>query len=192
MNPLVEHISEIAQNEFILGEDSLHGIDHWNEVYKNGIMLSKQKGVDPLVVSLFAFIHDCKREDDDEDWGHGERAARFVWKLISEGILSTLSSSQIPLLVEACAHHNKGVINKENITIGACYDADRLELVRCDIIPDPKLMSTEIGIRIAEEMQKMENNPLNYFSEVVENKEMTETDILVRNWVHSYKESISQ
>jgi len=53
-------------------------------------------------------------------------------------------------------------------------------------------MSTEIGIRIAEEMQKMENNPLNYFSEVVENKEMTETDILVRNWVHSYKESISQ
>jgi len=190
MNPIVEKIKEIAENEFALSQDSIHGVDHWNEVYKNGIMLSKQEGVDPLVVSLFSYLHDCKREDDFEDWEHGERASAFVIELQEKGMLPMLSSNQFSDLCTACYYHNKAVVEKDNPTIGACYDADRLELVRCGIIPDPSLMNTEVGIRIAEKMQEIETKPLENLLEFVNKTGGTDNDIMVRRWVYGYLESI--
>jgi uncharacterized protein len=132
---------------------SIHGISHWEEVYSNGVLLSMQKGVDTLVVRLFAYLHDCKRQNDAQDYFHGERAADYVKELAKSEELNFLTVKQINLLEYACANHNKGEVS-EDPTIGACYDADRIELIRCGTIPNPRLMSTRLGKRIAEKMQK--------------------------------------
>lgn len=151
----LEDIKKIAIGEFVMNEDSIHGITHWEEVYKNGMMLSLQPGVDKLVVGLFAYLHDCKREDDMQDPEHGDRAADFVVWLRNTSKLDQLSHQQYQKLWIACLQHHKGVVNREDPTIGACFDADRIELIRCGIAPREELMNTPMGIRIAQKMQNL-------------------------------------
>ncbi len=148
----IKKIIELAKKQFILEDHNIHGFDHWNEVEKNGIMLANQPGVDLTVVRLFAHIHDCKRQDDFQDPEHGDRSADYV-REIEDELESFLNRTQIEQLWEACKYHHKGVVNKEDITIGACFDADRIELVRCGYVPRPDLMNTPMAIRIAEKMQ---------------------------------------
>ena len=149
----IQKIIKLAKEQFILEDHNIHGFDHWDEVEKNGIMLANQPGVDLIVVRLFAHIHDCKRLDDHQDPEHGDRSADYVREIESE--LDFLTKTQIEQLWEACKYHHKGVVNKEDITIGACFDADRIELIRCGYVPRPDLMNTPIGIRIAEKMQAL-------------------------------------
>lgn len=151
----IQKIIKLAKEQFILEDHNIHGFDHWDEVEKNGIMLANQPGVDLTVVRLFAHIHDCKRLDDHQDPQHGDRSADYVREIESE--LNFLTKTQIEKLWEACKYHHKGVVNKEDITIGACYDADRIELIRCGYVPRPDLMNTSMGIRIAEKMQTLYN-----------------------------------
>ena len=151
----IEDIKKIAIDEFIMSNGSIHGISHWNEVYENGMMLSLQPGVDKLVVALFAYLHDCKREDDLQDPEHGDRAADFVVWLRNTSKLDQLTHPQYQKLWLACLHHHKGVVNREDPTIGACFDADRIELIRCGMVPKVELMSTPMGIRIAQKMQNL-------------------------------------
>ncbi len=61
--------------------NTIHGSDHWKRVEENGLMLAAQTGADTTVVRLFAIFHDCKRENDAVDPGHGERAAEFISSL---------------------------------------------------------------------------------------------------------------
>ncbi len=149
-------IKKIAIETFVMDKDSIHGIQHWDEVYGNGMMLSQQLGVDQLVVGLFAYLHDCKREDDHQDPEHGDRAADFVVFLRNSGKLEFLEHSQYIQLWKACLQHHKGVVDIEDITIGACFDADRIELIRCGIVPRVELMSTPMGIRIAQKMKELQ------------------------------------
>ena len=60
------------------------------------------------------------------------------------GRLGLISKSQIELLMEACAKHNDGEVS-EDPTIGVCWDADRLDLLRVGIIPLDKYLSTKAG-----------------------------------------------
>ena len=152
----IQKIIKLAKEQFILEDHNIHGFDHWDEVEKNGIMLANQPGVDLTIVRLFAHIHDCKRLDDHQDPEHGDRSADYVREIETE-LESFLTKTQIEQLWEACKYHHKGVVNKEDITIGACFDADRIELIRCGYIPRPDLMNTPIGIRIAEKMQALYN-----------------------------------
>lgn len=133
--------------------ESIHGIKHWEKVRENGETLSIQKGVDSLVVTLFAYLHDCKRRDDGQDAEHGQRAAKYVNKLSEIGELNFLSVSQLEKLVYACENHHLADTS-EDPTIGACYDADRLELVRVGINPKISLMNTPLGKYIAKKMQQ--------------------------------------
>lgn len=155
----VDAIKEIAREQFILeGETNIHGFKHWEAVERNAIMLSMQEGVDELVVRLFAYLHDSQRLDDGEDYYHGDRAAEFCGQLRREGKLDFLTEMQFLELATACKTHNRGAVaDQDNITIGACYDADRLELDRVGITPDPKYMSTRIGRFVAIKMQEMNN-----------------------------------
>jgi len=151
----VEDIKKIAIETFVMDKESIHGIHHWEEVYENGMMLANQPGVDSLVVKLFAYLHDCKREDDHQDPEHGDRAADFVVWLRNSGKLFFLTETQYKQLWMACLQHHKGVVETEDITIGACFDADRIELIRCGITPREDLMSTPMGIRIAKKMNEL-------------------------------------
>ena len=156
-------IIELTMTQFVMDhDDSMHGIAHWQEVEKNAIMLAVQPNVDMTVVRLFAYFHDCKRVEEYEDYEHGERAAEFVKECRYSGKLDFINGNQYNLLWEACNSHNKGIIS-EDPTIGACFDADRIELMRCRIIPRPELMSTPIGKRMAEKFQFLAGKCLNIY-----------------------------
>ncbi|MBN1168411.1 HD domain-containing protein [Candidatus Woesebacteria bacterium] len=135
-------IYKIAKNEFILGDESLHGEEHWSRVEKIGIYLSELTGADVDVVRIFAYLHDCKRENEMEDPGHGERAAELVKKLSAEGVLQ-LGEKSLSELIYACYHHNKKSKSSENINILTCWDSDALDLWRIDIVPDPNWLNTK-------------------------------------------------
>ena len=56
---------------------------------------------------------------------------------------------QIEQLFKACAGHTGG-INAADITIATCWDADRLDLGRVGVDPDPAYLFTDEAKRIAE------------------------------------------
>ena len=135
--------------EYVLTEKhavGIHGIDHWDRVYAYGQRLVTRK-VNPLVVGLFAYLHDFCRVDDGDDLEHGPRAAAFV-DTIRDTLLADVSDGEIHLLKEACRLHTVADRTGDP-TIDACFDADRLDLGRVGIIPDPSRMATKKGKEIA-------------------------------------------
>ena len=118
----------------------IHGVSHWQRVRQNGLRLAKISGADAAVVECFAFLHDIKRLNDGRDPQHGQRAADFARTIRTT--LIHLGDVQFDLLLYACAEHTRGLTHTD-ITIGTCWDADRLDLARVDIIPDPKRLCTE-------------------------------------------------
>jgi len=65
------------------GKDShIHGPTHWAGVAAAGLcLLDTTPGADPLVVMLFALLHDSMRETDGPDPEHGARAAKLAREL---------------------------------------------------------------------------------------------------------------
>jgi len=123
---------------------SLHGPGHWEQVERNVIELAKNTpGCDIEVARLFAILHDCKRQDEEIDKEHGERAAEFAQELYDKSILD-IDFEQFLTLKFAIKHHNDGSVNS-NPTTGVCWDADRLDLPRVGIVPIAKMLSTQYG-----------------------------------------------
>jgi uncharacterized protein len=56
------------------------------------------------------------------------------------GRLFELDDSRFELLYEAIAQHSDGFTSPD-ITIGTCFDADRMDLHRVGINPDPAYIS---------------------------------------------------
>ena len=120
----------------------IHGELHWRTVGANGLWLAEPlDGADTLVIFLFALLHDSMRESDGHDPGHGPRAAAFAGELHAEGLLA-ITTEQLELLQHACFEHTNGFVSTDP-TVGACWDADRLDLPRVWVTPDPTLLSTE-------------------------------------------------
>jgi uncharacterized protein len=132
------------------GFSDCHGYEHWERVVQNGLTMARCNGADQLVVSLFAWLHDSRRENDDHDPKHGARAASMAIDL--QGKVYDLSTEQMDSLVWALVAHDNGKVSRD-ITVGTCWDADRLDLPRVGIIPDPLLMSTAVGKAMAQEVQ---------------------------------------
>jgi uncharacterized protein len=95
---------------------------------------------------LFAFFHDSMRFSDGHDPEHGARGAELARKL--RGDLFEASDEQLQLLEEACRQHTAGGISSDP-TIGVCWDADRLDLVRVGIKPHPSFFSTAAARKAA-------------------------------------------
>ena len=139
---LWQHVSA----QFHALEHSVHGPDHWRRVERNALLLAPQTGADIVVVRLFAVFHDCRRENDFFDEGHGARGAEYASSL--RNTFFHLPDDAFELLLYACRWHTDGQ-RHEHPTIGTCWDADRLDLGRISVIPDPKFMSTDFGREIA-------------------------------------------
>jgi uncharacterized protein len=119
----------------------VHGDLHWRTVGANGLWIADAvPGVDRHVVFLFALLHDSMRENDWIDPAHGPRAAVLARQLHEEGVLE-LTVSQLELLTFACDEHTNGLVSNDP-TVGACWDADRLDLPRVGVVPLPELFST--------------------------------------------------
>lgn len=125
-----------------------HGPGHWKRVAAFGRMLCDlDPSVDRLVVNAFACLHDVERRDNCDDLEHGPRAAMLV-KRIRHTYLPYLNDEQIGLLSTACELHTTAPSTGAP-TVNACLDADRLDLLRCGIVPDPARMASVAGAGIA-------------------------------------------
>jgi uncharacterized protein len=136
--------------QFPLDARSIHGPWHWRRVEKNGLALAAETtGADITIIRLFAVFHDSRRTNEFTDHEHGLRGGELAQVL--RGQLFNLNDARFATLFYACAWHERGRTS-DDPTVGACWDADRLDLPRVSITPDPMLMSTAAGKRIATEM----------------------------------------
>ena len=134
-------------SEYTLNIYGIHGLGHWFRVVDYGFMLGKQNNANLKVVALFGLLHDSKRLDDSVDDRHGIRAARYTKSLVQSGLID-VTSEELNILYEACAGHCSGQVH-DDVTIGTCWDADRLDLHRLCREIDTQLLSTEEAINFA-------------------------------------------
>ena len=131
-----------VRSQFRLNWQGAHGIKHWARVLEIGIRLSELSGANQQVVQLFALFHDSCRKNEIIDPGHGRRGADLALKL--KGQYFDLPEEAFQLLQIACRNHTSADTH-ENVTVKTCFDADRLDLGRVGIVPDPKYLCTEAG-----------------------------------------------
>jgi uncharacterized protein len=125
---------------YTLPWDGVHGLRHWGRVAENGRRLAERTGADVRVVELFALFHDCRRTNEGWDPGHGLRGAEFARTLYDASALD-LNAEQFEQLHYACTHHTDGLIEADP-TVQTCWDADRLDLGRVWVTPEPRYLCT--------------------------------------------------
>jgi uncharacterized protein len=140
MTLITPTLINILRQRFTLDWQGFHGSPHWARVRQNGFRLAPLTGANPRVIEYFAFLHDICRDNDDHDPWHGVRAAEFVKTLHQ---VLELSASEFEDLTTACAFHNDGYTTGYNTTILTCWDADRLDLGRVFIRPNPLHLCTD-------------------------------------------------
>lgn len=132
-------IADRLRDRVALRRSRLHGPRHWLTVAWIGAALAAEdRVVDPLVVALFALFHDCARTHDGHDPEHGRRGAAVALELLAEAPWITME--QLGLLEVACADHTAGRTSADP-TVGACWDADRLDLWRVGVTPSEEFLS---------------------------------------------------
>ena len=131
---------KFLRERFALDWTGIHGAAHWARVRETGIRLARTTGASIPVIEYFAFLHDSCRETDGGDSEHGPRAARFAREIRQRYI--SLDDQEFELLIEAIKSHTGGT-EATNITVATCWDADRLDLGRIDIVPDSGYLLTE-------------------------------------------------
>ena len=131
-----------AREHFRLDWTGIHGAPHWSRVRLNGLKLGNYYGVDTEVIEWFAFLHDLERRNDDQDLAHGERAAILAERL--NKTYMKLSADRLLLLQTACMFHSDGK-QLGDPTCMVCWDADRLDLGRVGIEPNPDKLCTRLA-----------------------------------------------
>ena len=141
-----------GREQMSLDWDSVHGPDHWLQVASNGLLLARETGADPVVVRLFALFHDARRLDEWEDSEHGLRGGELAraWR----GIRYELDDHRFDLLVRACREHTSAQSPTGDVTIDTCIDADRLDLPRVGIPPNPARLLTKPAQALARRAQE--------------------------------------
>jgi uncharacterized protein len=137
-----QQIVRVAKERFVLDRHGVHGVPHWQRVRENGLRLAKHTGANRLLIEAFAYLHDCCREDDRSDPGHGERAAQFTESL--RGTLIHLNDAEFQILYEAIRDHELG-LTCGDMTVLTCWDADRLDLGRVGRRPDARYLCTDFA-----------------------------------------------
>lgn len=132
-------------NDPDLRESHVHGPDHWARVERNGLYIGQQVDADLEVIKLFALFHDSKRQNDNIDPGHGKRGAEYAKTLRNR--LFEISDKQFDCFYNACRLHTRQIHTKD-ITMGVCWDSDRLDLGRIGMDPSSKFLNTEIAKNI--------------------------------------------
>ncbi len=132
-------------NDPELRSSHVHGPDHWARVERNGIFIGEKVGADITVIRLFSLFHDSKRKNDGIDPGHGKRGAENAKNLRNK--LFEISDDQFNNFYNACRLHTRQ-IHTNDVTMGVCWDSDRLDLGRIGMRPSAKFMNTTIAKNI--------------------------------------------
>lgn len=137
---------EFARDQFALDPVGPHGEGHWKRVCAIGRRIGEQEGADLEIVELFALFHDLCRIGGGVDRGHGHRAAELARRC--RGLLFELPDDErFAVLWAALAGHDRRDLSHDDITVRTCWDAERLELPRFGITPQPSLLYTETARR---------------------------------------------
>jgi uncharacterized protein len=140
-HPVVSpELLEVIRRQFVLRWHGAHGIRHWERVRENGLAIARATGANTRVVELFAVLHDSRRLAEYGDPEHGARAADLVPTL--RGRFFAVSDAELELLEYACRFHSDGYMDGD-VTVLTCWDADRLDLGRVGIPPDPRHLCTD-------------------------------------------------
>ena len=116
-----------------------HGLAHWARVLENGRRLAARTGARLYVVELFAVFHDSRRLSEKKDPGHGQRGADLAASF--RGRYFDMCDEDFNLLYDACVRHTDGE-TLADITVQACWDSDRLDLGRVNIMPSTDKLCT--------------------------------------------------
>jgi uncharacterized protein len=119
----------------------VHGVPHWSRVWFHGRHLAESMDVDPAILAWFAYLHDSQRHNDHRDPRHGHRAADFATRLRRSRVITELDDPAFERLCEAMRLHSDGHTEGDP-ALRACWDADRPDLWRVGIEPDPALLCT--------------------------------------------------
>ena len=125
---------------------SIHGPEHWARVERNGLYVAQKTEANKTIVQLFAVFHDCMRWNDAVDPGHGRRGAEYAARIKNE--LINISPADFDKFYYACEWHTDKQTT-DDITIAACWDADRLDIGRVGYILDPQFMNSKPAQEIA-------------------------------------------
>ena len=137
LDALLQAVSARATNL----HSSIHGPTHWHSVALAGLhLLGAGERADRPIAFLFALLHDAMRADDGEDPEHGPRAATLAVELRDQGLLE-MADSRAERLERALSGHALGATSSDP-TIALCWDADRLDIGRVGLAPDPVYFST--------------------------------------------------
>ena len=137
-----QQVAALARERYVLSRKGIHGVGHWQRVQENGMKLAKSTGANRDIVRLFSFLHDCCREDDGHDPEHGPRAAEFTRTLKDSVIIA--DDALFEKLVEAIHDHTL-VTYSTDPDISTCWDADRLDIGRVGVKPNPRLLNNAIA-----------------------------------------------
>lgn len=129
---------------YALPWDADHGVAHWARVWENGLKLCESEPANPEIVRLFAVFHDSRRVNECHDPQHGLRGALLARQL--HGRCFQLTADELDVLCFAC-EHDTDIISWPEPTIQCCWDADRLDLGRVGITPDPQMLGTATARR---------------------------------------------
>jgi len=149
VKPIIEtfvscQLIRAIRQHYHLRWDGIHGVAHWARVLENGLRLAPLTGAKSEVVALFAVFHDSQRIHDSIDPEHGRRGAELAVQL--RGREFELADDDIELLQTACILHTNGLTDGD-ITVQTCWDADRLDLWRVGMWPDPRKLCTDAAKR---------------------------------------------
>lgn len=159
---LIRHLERFARFP-----STVHGPGHWARVCRFGACLAEREGLSPAAaraVEVFAWTHDLAREDDGAGREHAVAGATHLDEVAAE-LFPDLSPLQLSIVRVAIELHSDGMTAREAherglldpvfeidpggspdeqtiATIGCAWDADRLDLQRFGIRPEPALMST--------------------------------------------------
>ena len=142
MSEITKSLIEMIKDQSELSPDGFHGVDHWARVLANGRRLAPETGANLHVVELFSVFHDSRRFNEGHDPEHGARGAEFAAEM--RGTWFNAADDEMDLLVQACQEHSDGH-TQADITVQTCWDADRLDLGRVGITPDPKYLCTDVA-----------------------------------------------
>ena len=140
------------KSDTLIWKSPIHGLAHWKRVLANGLKIGSSNGADLDVVQYFAYLHDCQRENEDEDPEHGPRAAAYAERHRN---LISLNDGQMKLLTCACIEHTYAMPDPDvtiEPTLAACWDGDRLDIGRVGLEVNPFYLFTEAAIRECEQL----------------------------------------
>ncbi|NQU06082.1 MAG: hypothetical protein HQ568_08315 [Calditrichaeota bacterium] len=138
---ITKWLMKTIRDQYTLDWHGTHGIHHWLRVRRNGLALCAAHGGCRAFIELFSVLHDCKRIDEGRDLLHGKRAAEYM-EIIREDIDYILTPKEFDDLKYAVEYHTTEQ-HSSNLNIQICWDSDRLDIERVDIILDKNYLNTK-------------------------------------------------